>query len=203
MQHKDEDEDIVDLDDSWIIDFENELNDYKNYYVEDIFYIKLSCIYIHYNEIKKVKEEKLYLTKVNQLTRDELMDVIKRNCIENNIKYSLLYLLKYNIDLMPSHLKTFLKTKNTKPKSNYYLSSISHISNIRFNPSISMFQNLNSLYIIFQLPDNDENKDKDKNKTNNHTITKKLYIDSYAKNKTTRKQLKAKMIYKNNSNDIA
>lgn len=200
MQYENEDEDnnIVDLDDSWITDFENELNDYKNYYVEDIFYIKLCCIYIHDNEIKKVKEEKLYLKNVNQLTRDELIDVIKQNCIENNVKYSILYLLKYNIDLMPTHLKTFLKSNNTK--QNRYLSSLSHISNVTFNPSISMFQKLNSLYIIFQLPD------KNKDKINHHTklnITKKRYIDTYAKNKTTRKQLKAKMIYKNNPNDIA
>lgn len=57
----DGDEDIDDLDDSWITEFENELNDYNNYYVEDISYIKLCCIYIHDNEINKVKEEKLYL----------------------------------------------------------------------------------------------------------------------------------------------
>ena len=190
MQEEEEEENdtIVDLDDSWITEFENAVDEYNHYDVEDIYYIKVFCIYLHNTEIIKIKKETIHLQNMNHLSRKEFVDIIKQNTFENNIKYSLLNVLKYNIDLQPLHLKTFLKKKNSN--QNCYISSLSHIQDITFNASISMFHNLNSLYLIFQ----QREQEQEPNRTDTPikaTSTKKVYIGSY-KNKTIRKPFKEK-----------
>ena len=131
------------------------------------------------NEILKIKEEQIDLPQPNTLSKEELLKHIKQNNLHENQEYSLLYLLKYNIDLSPHHINTFLRTKHT---SDSYLSSIQNIDTISWKPSIYMFHPVNSLFIIFQkkVPPHSNQK------------TKKVYIHSLLKNKTISKR------YKNN-----
>ena len=82
------------------------------------------------------------------MTRDELLGIIKHNTVHNSVKYSLLSLLKYNIDFEPIHLKTFLRSKDRNIGNNY-LQSVTNIDNIVFEKSISMFHDINNLFIIF------------------------------------------------------
>ena len=148
------DELIDDLDDNWIVEFEKQDSLYKNYYKEDIHFINLHFIYINEkNYIEKMKEETYFLKTNNHLSRDELLHIIKRNNIENSIQYGLLALLKYNINLEPINLKTYLKSSSNLPEYNY-LTSIKNIDSISFNPSISYFHDLNTLYIIFNTKSN-------------------------------------------------
>jgi len=168
-------DEINELDDNWIVEFEKQDLDYKSYYKEDINFINLHFIYINEaNFIEKMKEETYFLKITNNLSREELLSIIKRNNIENSIKYGLLALLKYNINLEPINLKTYLKSSSNLPEYNY-LTSIKNIDSISFNPSICYFNDLNSLYIIFYT------------KSNSIPInfTKKITIQKQKKNSKT------------------
>jgi len=168
---------IENLDESWIIEYENQYNIYNNYYKEDINYIKLSCIYLNsINGIENVKEEMIILSQKNILSRVEILRFIKNNNIRNSLQYNLLFLLKYNIDLDPINLYTFLKN----PNNISYLTSVTMINDIIFKPTITLFHDLNNLIIIFYPKTN-----------NSQTITKKVYIKkSINKNKTIRNTFK-------------
>ena len=162
---------LEDLDDSWCSEYEEINKEYNSFYKENITFIRLTCIYIDKtNMIEKIKEEKIFLEKDNFLSRENIISIIKRNNIENNIKYYPLSIFKYNIDLDPIYLKTFLKNK-----MNSYLTSQKTIDHIYFNPTIQMFHDLNNLFILFY------------QNTNKQNVTKKLFIKTNTRNKTLRK----------------
>jgi hypothetical protein len=166
---------LEDLDISWINDFTNLDNEYKNYYSEELSFIKIHFIYINTNnEIEKVKEDKVLLKHHGILQKDELLSIIKHNSISNQLKYSLLYILKFNINLDPAHLKTFIKS-NKQNIGSQFMKSITHLDDIRLEKSITMFHDINELLIIFQP------------KTNHSTAKKTLKVKSNA-NKHTKKR---------------
>jgi len=149
---------IENLDDAWIKDLELTEKEYKNYYKEDISFVKLNFLYLNnLNFIEKFKEETFFFKQKNILTRDEILTILKNNNVHNNLTYNLLSILKYNITVDPINLKSFLK------KQPNYLESIKNIDSIYFQPTISLFHDLNSLIIIF-LP------------KNYHCFTKKIYL---------------------------
>jgi hypothetical protein len=167
---------MEELDNSWIQEFEILDSQYKNFYKEDNHFIKIRFVYINNDlVIEKIKEEEIKLNTVNFLSREEMISLIKHNNIDNRKKYSLFSILKYNIDLEPSSLKTFIKTKTTNLSNFCFLSSIRNIDTIHFEPTIYMFQELNELLFLFWQPT--EN-------TNSHK-TKRIFIK--AKNKTIKK----------------
>jgi hypothetical protein len=91
---------IEDLDSTWIQQFETLDKEYKNYYSEEISFIRIHSIYIdNDNNIEKVREEKLLLKTNGILQKEELLSIIKHNCFSNEVKYSLLYILKFNINI--------------------------------------------------------------------------------------------------------
>jgi hypothetical protein len=172
-------ENIDDLDVSWLNDFEKIDNEYKMYYTEDISFIKIHLIYVNNNnDIEKVKEEKILLKINGVLQKEELLSIIKNNLLSNQLKYSLLSILKFNINIEPIHLKTFLRNKNPLIGSPF-LQSIKNIDTIKFDKSISMFHDINELIIIFQQKNNIINN-----------RTKKSFINSNTKKRTKRKELK-------------
>lgn len=173
------DENIEDLDDSWIQEFEKIDNDYKNYYMEDLSFIKIHCIYVNnHNEIEKITENKTLLQQPGFLQREELLSIIKHNSFSNQCKYSLLSILKFNLNLEPIHLKTFLRNKNPNIGTPF-LQSVKNLDNIKFEKSITMFHDINELLIIFH------------QKTNlclaKHQSTKKVFI--HANFKRTKKRI--------------
>jgi hypothetical protein len=180
---------IEDLDLSWIQEFEKLDNEYKMYYTEDISFIRIHTIYINTNnEIDKIREEKLLLKTQGTLDKEELLTIIKHNSFSNQIKYSLLSILKFNINIEPIHLKTFLRNKNPAIGAPF-LQSIKHIDTIKFEKSISMFHDINDLIIIFhQKPYKPIILDPLNKDTNNKT--KKVFINSNPKKKTKKKELK-------------
>jgi len=172
-------DEIEDLDISWINDFEKLDNEYKIYYTEEISFIKIHFIYINNNnEIEKVKEEKILLKNNGILLKEELLSLIKNNLLLNQLKYSLLSILKFNINIEPIHLKTFLRNKNPL-LGNTFLQPIKHIDSIKFDKTISMFHDINEVIIIFQQKNNLI-----------HNRTKKSLINMNAKKRTKRKELK-------------
>jgi hypothetical protein len=180
---------IEDLDLSWIKEFEKLDSGYKMYYTEDISFIRIHTIYINTNnEIDKIREEKLILQTHGILDKEELLTIIKHNSFSNEIKYSLLSILKFNINIEPVFLKTFLRNKNPAIGSPF-LQSIKHIDTIKFEKSISMFHDINELIIIFhQKMYKAVNFDSLDKHTNNKT--KKVFINSNPKKRTKKKELK-------------
>ena len=134
------------LETDWIDDFEKIDTPYENFYQEDVNYTSLNSIYIDRNNtIQTIKEEKFFFKENNIVTRDELIGILKRNCFHNQNRYTLLSILKYNCNLDPSEVGHFIKT----PTSPNYLSIVKNIDDIHFEKTINMFQDLNSIIILF------------------------------------------------------
>lgn len=172
---------IGELDSTWIQEFENLDKDYKNYYSEDMSFLIIRIIYVNkLNDIEKIREEKIILKEPGVLQKEDLLGIIKHNSFSNNTKYSLLSILKYNINIEPEHLKNFFKSKD-KTIGSVFLQSVKNIDTIKFEKSITMFHDINELIIMFH-------QRLDKNGTNSRT--KKKVINSNTKKKTKRKELK-------------
>ena len=188
-KEKENNDNIEDLDISWINEFEKIDNEYKIYYTEELSFIRIHSIYVNNNnDIEKIREEKILLKTPGILQKEELLSIIKHNSFSNEIKYSLLSILKFNINLEPIHLKTFLRNKNTALGAPF-LHSIKNLDTIKFDKSITMFHDINEILIIFhQKINKSKHFGSDKKQYNR---TKKVFINSNPnKKKTKRKELK-------------
>jgi hypothetical protein len=182
------------LNDDWIINFEENDKLYKDFYKDNIDYINIDFIYINDdNEIEKIKQESFLLSQQNFISRDELIGLLKRNSIDNDKRYSLLSILKYNITLDSDDIKNFLLTPDLSSYNERFLTINKHIDSIFFEKTITMFQDLNNVYFIFY------EKTKDGINRDLNSITKKIYFDiisnkkpnKKANKKTIKKQYKA------------
>ena len=164
------------LDDDWIKTFEMTDKLYKDFYKEDIYYVNLRVLYINReNEIDKLKQESFLLSKPNKISNEEILEILKKNSIDNDKRYTLLSILKYNITLEPDEIKNYLVNR----ENNDFLSVIKNIDSISFSKSINMFHDLNDIILIFYEKSN-ELKKPDANNT-----TKKIYLRSLSSNKKT------------------
>ena len=183
---KDSDSDLeledTKLDSKWIEDFELQDKKYESFYTEDINHINFHCIYVNRNnDIEKIKEEKLLMKTPNYISRDEMIGILKKNSIINNKRYIVLSIVKYNINLEPSDIHFFLKP--SKNLDSTFLTSVKNIDAIPLERSISMFQDLNDIFIIFS--ETVEKSTKIDTKTLNNT--RRVYINKRnARKKTLR-----------------
>lgn len=167
------------LDDEWINEFEKNDKLYQDFYKDDLYYVNLKVVYINReNEIEKIKHQPLLLKRKNQIFCEELLGILKRNSIDNEKRYTLLSILKYNILLEPDDVKSYLV--NDKHKTEY-LTVVKHIDTIVFEKSISMFHDLNDIILIFY-----EKSKKLKNREYSKN-TKKIYLRHVNRKKTIRK----------------
>ena len=67
---------------SWITNFLSTDKLYKDFYAEDLMFIKLQIIYLDINNhISNIKEEKVFMQKPNYLSREDVIRIIKTYCI--------------------------------------------------------------------------------------------------------------------------
>ena len=171
------------LDNKWITDFETIDELYKDFYKENNYYVNVHYVYTNTNnEIVKIKQEVTYMSKPNYVLRDELIGFIKRNSNDNNKRYSLLSILKINIDLNPSEIKDFLMEDYSDHYKNKFCTIVKNIDTIIFEKTINMLQDLNDLYIIFYEKSNTNNS------ITSNNITKKVYLTAKIGNKKTIKK---------------
>ena len=158
------------LDESWIRDFQENDKLYEKYYLDDVYHIKVNSIYIDTSRnILNAKEDRILMNQLNVLTRDELLSIVKKNSVYNRNQFQLYTILKYNMDLDPTEVEDFLK-KPAPPKP--FLSLVSHIEDVPFHKTISMFQDLNDLYCVYRQKDPNDRKNKTKkSKKTNKQIT--------------------------------
>jgi hypothetical protein len=172
------------LDNKWIADFEKTDELYKDFYKENNYYVNVHYVYTNTNnEIDKIKQEIAYMSKPNYILRDELIGFIKRNSNDNNKRYSLLSILKINIDLQPTEIKDFLIEDYGEHYKNQFCTIVKNIDTIIFEKTINMFQDLNDIYIIFY-----EKSNTNTNNTKPNNITKKIYLTAKTGNKKTIKK---------------
>uniref|UniRef100_A0A6C0BCA8 Uncharacterized protein n=1 Tax=viral metagenome TaxID=1070528 RepID=A0A6C0BCA8_9ZZZZ len=134
------------LDTNWIEEFEKIDNPYEIFYKEDVSFVSVRYIYIDSsNEIQSIKEEVVFLKSPNILSRDELIGILKHRSFLNTTRYTVMSILKYNIHLESKDVQYFLAAD--RPIS--YLSLIKHIDSIHFEKTITMFQDMNEIIIIF------------------------------------------------------
>jgi hypothetical protein len=159
------------LDNTWIKEFENTDKIYQDFYVDDIHYVNVHFIYVNkMDEIEKIKEEIFFMKTPNKISREEIIGLFKKNILNENRSYTLLSLLKFNPNLEPEDIPGFLKM-DISSVSNDFLIPIKHIDTILFHKTITMFQDLNTLYFLFLEIDSKAKKN----------ITKKMI--SYLKSK--------------------
>jgi hypothetical protein len=166
---------------SWVTQFELTDQDYKDFYAEDITFVKFTAIYVdNSSNITRLAQDTIFLSAPNVLGRDELMHIIKSYSILNHTKYSILGILKYNINISPHNLKSFLHHKTNALKlGEEYLTLVHNIDTITFDKTINIFQDINELILIFYNPSI--------GKHYSHSVTKRIRLSKL--NKTTRKNM--------------
>jgi hypothetical protein len=169
------------LNNDWIINFDKMDKIYKDYYKDDLYYINLNFIYINKNnEIQKIKQEYFLMTTPNYILREEIIEILKKNMYDNNCRYSLLSILKYNITLDTNNVSNFLKDDIDTD----YLTIINNVDSIKFEKTIHMFQDLNDVIFIFNEKSNEVKK-------NNDNATKKnIKTVIHTKNTKTKNTIK-------------
>ena len=142
----------MELDDSWIEEYELKEKDFQKFYKEPVETVEIIFLYINKEgELEKIEKTHCLLETDNKIDRDELISIIKENIVDNKIKYSLLSILQHNIDLDPNDLGKYLTKHDTEEtlKENQYLQVISDISDLHFKDSITLFRDLDSVFVVF------------------------------------------------------
>lgn len=128
---------------------------YKDYYKEKIEIVKIKMIFLNNeNRIVKVSNEDIILKNLNVINSEDLFKVIVSNSKIMEKKYKVQEILLYNVTIDPDDICNI--------KNESYLSKISHLNDIKMEPTISILQDLNEILIIFQEA---ENKRSNKHKT--------------------------------------
>jgi hypothetical protein len=158
------------IEESWLKNFKHQEFIKKN----DITNINIFYLYVNKdNCLEYVKEGSTYILQSNVFDKTELINIIKKNTFIHKRKYKLLSILKYNVDIDIDNLEEFLDTDDyTK-----YISTFNNLDDIEFNQTIKIFEDLNSIFIIFHenvLP----------------SLTKKIRIKKRSNKKTKHKRFK-------------
>ena len=194
----DDDINLQELDTSWIHDFEKEDGLYKDFYLEDLYFINLYYVYLNEsNTIEKIKKDKYFFNEIqsNIVPKEELFKIIVKNKNISSENYKLNCLFKYNCTIDPYNIITFLKNKthikDELDPNNSYLSPITSIESVQFKKTIMMFQDLNSISIIYKkssrasiTPNTNPNTNPNTSTTTNNK-TKRLHIKKHTR-KTSR-----------------
>ena len=139
------------LDTSWINELENIEKENDIFYKEPINFITVCFLYIHNKDLKKIKKKIIDLEFPGKLDKETLINVISENKLCNDTKYSLSTILKFNINIEPEHIKNFVMDDDTLPNDENIFSKIKIIDDIMWDDSITMFESLNTLFLIYNI----------------------------------------------------
>ena len=140
--------DTENLDSDWITEFETIDTTYNKFYKENIDVICVTCVFVNKdNLIEHVKREQVVLRPQNILSYDVLMNMIDK--YKKSLPYVFDFIIKYNLTIDPSEMKHIVK----HDLHEQYISEISKIDNILFENTISMFQDLNEIIVVFRSKD--------------------------------------------------
>jgi hypothetical protein len=167
------------IDNEWINDYKQKEKVYEDFYKEDVEQIKLFYLYTSSsNVIEFIKKDFIMLDEGGILKKDKIISLIKTNQIYNKIKYKLLSLVRFNIDIEPDEIYDFSYSDND---NNRFITSVKYLNDIKYSNTISIFQDLNCLYLIFY---------EEKTTTTHNTNTKKIKYINNNKNNINNKKYK-------------
>jgi len=132
--------------------------------------INLTFFYIDdNNEIYSVKN-KIELVKNSIITRERQLYIIKENQYNMLQKHKLISLSYFNIDISKNMIEDIINNKIDRD----FFTSLEIVDTIKLNPSLNLFNKLNSIFYIYKVISN----------TNN--TTKKIIINNNNNRKTRR-----------------
>ena len=155
------------MDTDWIEEYENEDNSYEMFYPNALSNIKVNILYVNKrNELEKVHEKMIYLSIPNLLKKEEMIRLIKDYDVMDTIKYKLVSLLVYNIDIQHNELKNYLYGAEKYD----FITSLRNIEDYELKPSLKYLEKVNNIYIVFS-------EEEEKKKETDNTI-KKIRTDN-------------------------
>ena len=135
------------IDESWTEEFREAEGPYDRFYKETARSVKLFFLYVnHSGELTAVKSERVMLDGENLLKKDTLCGTIKSKEVCEGVKYKLRSLLRFNIDAEPEDALEALE--NAEPGD--YAHDESYMQDVHFHDTICTFQDLNSLFFLYQ-----------------------------------------------------
>jgi len=148
----------AELDVKWLREFKEQEKDYNMFYKDKPTSVKLYFLYVnHYNVVEFFKNDTYLLNQEKSyddasaeeaiLRKDVLLSIIKNNTELNGRKYKLVSLLKFNLDIEPEDI---ISMTLDKQDGTDYLSSEKEIKDIIFHDTICIFQDINSLFFVYQ-----------------------------------------------------
>jgi hypothetical protein len=174
----------MDPESKWITEYENKEKIYTNFNKEKVSIIKIYYIYLDYEKkIYNIKTDKEYIEN-NEFTCERQIYLIKKFQYNIEKKHKLIGMLEYKININSDEIDDIINYK--KYAGN--LSSIRYMREIKFDNTISLLQDMNSVYFIFSdtISDIDENT-KGEIKKNKNNLTKRIVLTSEKHKKTKRK----------------
>lgn len=158
----------IELDNTWIEKLEKIEKKYDLFYKDKQESIKVYSLYVKNNEIIRTSKDTLLLD--NGMLKKETLLYYLRNARKlNDTTYKIKSVSKFNLTIEPEDVLT-----NTWQDK--YFSEERNMADIYFSESISVFQDINSLFILFSFP------------TNKNKNTKKVYLTSRKQRKTRRRR---------------
>lgn len=154
------------IDLSWVNNHEEEEKKYDKFYKKNIEYIFFFYCYISSNnEIFKIKREKVFV-KNKRVPKEEIIYKIKKNINDDNNNYHFLNILKYNdiTTIEDIYHDDYDFNENMKQFN------IGSISDMEFEDTIELFEDLNMLFFIYKERKNKTRKNKTR-KNNKDTKT--------------------------------
>ena len=189
----------TDIDLDFITNYHNNYENNKFFYTETIDTINIFALYIDKaNEVIEIRRDKITLTN-NILAKERLITLIKSKNNIDNVDFKINHIMKYNITIEQKNIAKFILHNPHLDNDNYqdndnYLTNIKTLDDIHYNDSIHIFKDLNALYLIYKIKEQNLNPitnpitNHDKNLDKN---TRKVYIhDIKSRNRKTKKNIK-------------
>ena len=163
----------MDLDTSWIDEFNQEEKKYNEFYKQEINGIRIVLFFI--NENNELFSSKKYNARLenNMITKNQILNILKNNISYNNSSYTPSFILKFNIDLDPENINSFIE----HPNQFNILKPENYMTDIHWSKTIKSLQPLNTLYVLMK-----------RRRFNNNNFTKRVYISKKTRKRKTRRK---------------
>ena len=135
----------MELNCDWTDDFDKEEHFFNEFYKENVQNLQMFCYYVNKDkELFHIKKDILTIDN-GVLKKGDLIYQLRKNRIYNNKNFQLLSILKYNINIEPVDIQFFLNdTENDQ-----FLNTEKYIDDIKWDDTITLFQDLNSIIFIY------------------------------------------------------
>lgn len=131
----------------WLEEVEAYNMTYDSFYKDDVFSIKICKIYVNVDKhIERVSCERVDLEKKNVISDKEFAKLISNNNNHGKKKYRVFRAYLYNMDTDPDDLVKFIKSGEYRP----LVREVSVNESLYIKETISQFQKLNMIYIVFK-----------------------------------------------------